>query len=374
MTVPLSPEDLRRLRLRSQRLAPRPAASAATVADLVRQLCGIQAQDPSAAALALRVRGTGLLASDVERARVHERSIIRTWAMRGTLHLVAAEDIGWLLPLLGPIFIRGNRRRYAELGLDEDVSARAIREIRDALASQGPLTRAELVARLAARGIRAEGQAAPHLLARAALEGHVCLGPDRDGKPTYVLLDDWVERGPSLSPDAALVELARRYLDAYAPAAPEDLASWSGIRIGQARAAWQRIADELIEVEGPGGPAWLPKTHAAWLDEPPPPAPVVRLLPSFDVYLLGYRGRDLAVTPEHARRIHPGGGVLRSTLLVDGRAAGTWRSTRRRDHLEVAIEPFAELAPAVRPGLDAEVADVGRFLGAGATVRLASPP
>jgi hypothetical protein len=359
--------------LRAQRLAPRWTDSTVAVADLVRHLGGAQAQDPSAAALALRVRGTGLVTADVERARIQERSIVRTWAMRGTLHLVAAEDLGWLLPLLGPIFVQGNRRRYAELGLDEDVSARAIRLIRDALASQGPLTRAELVARLAARGIRAEGQAAPHILGRAALEGHVCLGPDRDGKLTYVLLDDWVEQGSSLLPDAALVELARRYLAAYAPVGPEDLAAWSGIRIGQARAAWQGIADELVEVEGAGGPAWLPKTHAAWLEESPPPAPVVRLLPSFDVYLLGYRGRDLAVAPEHARRVHPGGGVLRPTLLVDGRAAGTWRRTRRRDRLEVVIEPFAELAAAVRLGIEAEVEDVGRFLRVEASFRLVSP-
>jgi hypothetical protein len=359
--------------LRAQRLAPRWPDSTVAVADLVQHLGGVQAQDPSAAPLALRVRGTGLMTSDVEQARIQERSIVRTWAMRSTLHFVAAEDLGWLLPLLGPIFIQGNRRRYAELGLDEDVSARAIRVIRDALASQGPLTRIELVARLAARGIRAEGQAAPHLLGRAALEGAVCLGPDRDGKPTYVLLDTWVERGRVLASDVALEELARRYLDAYAPAGPEDLAAWSGIRMGQARAAWQSIADELVEVESPGGPAWLPKTHAARLEEPPPPTPVVHLLPSFDVYLLGYRHRDLAVAPEHARRVHPGGGVLRPTLLVDGQAEGTWRSSRRRDRLEVVIEPFAELSPAVRPGLEAEAADVARFLGTEAMIRLVSP-
>ena len=116
-----------------------------SVAHVVKELCGIQAQEAPAAALALRVRTTGLVAADVEHARVQERTIVRTWGQRGTLHLLATEDLGWLLPLFGPIFIAGDRRRREELGLDEDTCARAIHIIRDALATHGPLTRAELV-------------------------------------------------------------------------------------------------------------------------------------------------------------------------------------------------------------------------------------
>src|SRR5258708_39514303 len=126
----------------------------------------------------------------------------------GRVHRVAREDLGWLLPLFGPLFIAGGRRRREELGLDEDTCTKAIRVIRDVLASQGALTRAELVEQLAARDIRLEGQARPHLLYRAALEGIICLGPDRGAEPTYVLLSDWVEPGrATLSPEAALTEL-----------------------------------------------------------------------------------------------------------------------------------------------------------------------
>src|SRR5207248_3232015 len=145
---------------------------------------GIQAQDANAAALAVRVRSTGLVAADVEHARVQERTIIRSWGMRGTLHLLATEDIGWLLPLLGPIFIAGDRRRREELGLDEDTCTRGMRIIRDVLATHGPLTRAEIVEQLATHGLRLEGQTRPHLLSRAALEGVICLGPDRGSEPT----------------------------------------------------------------------------------------------------------------------------------------------------------------------------------------------
>ncbi len=176
---------LRALRLRAQWLdQPRPAGPA----EVVRNLCGVQAQDANAAALSIGVRAEGLTAGDVALARLEERSLIRTWAMRGTLHLLAAEDIGWLLPLLAPGLIAGNARRYAELGLDADTLARSLRALQDALAREGPLTRAEIVARLAERGISLAGQARAYLVQRAALEGLICQGPDRGAEPAYVLL------------------------------------------------------------------------------------------------------------------------------------------------------------------------------------------
>jgi hypothetical protein len=182
------------------------------------------------------------------------------------------------------------------------------------LADQGPLTRAELVEQLAARtGIRLEGQAAPHLLARAALEGVICLGPDRGAKPTYVLLADWIGAGPkapSLSKDAACAELARRYLAAYGPAEPDDFVAWSGLPVTDARAGWKSIVHELTDVEVAGRPAWMLKEHLEWLDEFPVQAPIVRLLPAFDTYLLGYQNRNLVVSPQYARRINAGGGMI----------------------------------------------------------------
>lgn len=372
--IRLSPDQVRRLRLRAQRLDPEyQDDTAAGVVGVVRALGGVQAQEPAAAALAVRARHAGLVAADVERARVDERAVVRTWCLRGTLHLVAAADLGWLLPLLGPIFMRGTRRRRAELGLDETTTTGGVDLLRDALAAAGPLTRAEIVERLGARGLHLEGQAAPHLIGHAALASVVCCGPDRGGKPTYVLLDDWANRGRALPREEALAELARRYVAAYGPTRPEDLAAWSGLPLGEARAAWANIAGELREVATDGGPAWLPAAHAAWLDEPPAGAAVVRLVPGYDPYLLGYRGRGFAVAPEHARRVHPGGGLLHPTLLIDGRALGTWRSARRRDRLEVTIEPFAAFPPEILPGLEAEAADVTRFLGAVADLRVAPP-
>src|SRR6266699_746397 len=370
MAISLSGDQVRLLRLRAQRLTPRSGDGVSDVGLLVKELCGIQAQDARAAALALRVRSAGLSAADVERARVQERTIIRTWGQRGTLHLLAAEDLGWLLPLFGPVFIAGSRRRRTELGLDEETCARGIRVMRETLASQGPLTRAEIVERLAIHGLHIEGQARPYLLYRAALEGVICLGPDHGIEPTYVLLNDWMQQSQSLPQEAAYMELVRRYLGAYGPATPEDMAAWSGLPISRIRAAWQHVADQLMEVESGGSAAWMLKTRAVWLDEPLVADRVVCLLPGFDIYLLGYQKRDLAVPQQHAKRINAGGGILHPALLVDGRAVGTWKSLRKKNHLDVIVEPFDRLAPEVYPGLEAEVADLARFLEVQASLQV----
>jgi hypothetical protein len=365
---------VRQLRLRAQRLHPQQARSITSVAQLLSEICGLQAQDQAAANLAVRARSAALTASDIERARLEERSIVRTWLMRGTLHLVAAEDVRWLLALLGPIFAQAGRRRRAQLGLDDDASAKGVRVIREALAGRGPLTRAEIAYALKQRGIPAEGQATIHLIGLAALQGIVCQGPERNAEPAYILLDDWIDRKLVRPADAGQVELARRFVAAYGPVGPDDLAYWSGLPTAQARTAWRLIGDELIEVKVAGQPVWLLESRADWLNESAARASIVRLLPAFDTYWLGYRDRAVALSPKYAKRVHPGGGIIHPALVVDGRARGTWRSKRKRRGVDVVVEPFEALPSVTRRDLDAEVADLARFLGVEATLSIAPPP
>jgi hypothetical protein len=365
------------LRLRAQRLMSQSSDGVTGVVEVVKQVCGIQGQDATAATLAVRVRSAGLVVVDVEQARVQDRTIIRTWGPRGTLHLLASDDIGWLQPLLGPVFVAGDRRRREELGLNEDICERGIHITGSVLAKHGSLTRSELFEQLANQGIHLGGQARPHLLFRAALEGLICLGPDCGTEPTYVLLNDWIgqeHKGHPLSEDEACAELTRRYLSAYGPAKPEDQAAWSGLPLSKIRTAWQHIADQLMEIEFAGSAAWMLKTCAAWLDELPVHTPIVRLLPRFDIYLLGYQKRDLAVQPQYAKRINAGGGIIHPTVLVDGRVVGVWKSKREKDHLSVVVEPFDELAPELYEGLEAEVTDLARFLGMPTTLHVLTSP
>ena len=112
------------------------------------------------------------------------------------------------------------------------------------------------------------------------------------------------------------------------------------------------------------------KTYEEWLDELPSATPIVRLLPRFDIYLLGYQKRDLAVPSQFAKRINAGGGIVHPTVLVDGRAVGTWKSKREKNHLVVMVEPFEHFAPEINAGLEMEVADIARFLGVNARLQV----
>ncbi len=375
MTLVLSDAQTLLLRLRGQRLSAREAGSSAAVASITKGVCGVQAQDERAAALSVSTRGTILKANDVERALVEERSIVRTWCMRGTLHLLPAEDVGWLMSLYGPVFIAKSRRRYQQLRLDEDTCARGVRFLQSSLSVDAPLTRAQIVELLAPQEIQLSGQASYHFLRRAALQGVLCFGPTVEGEPTYVLLQEWIQEGARMKREAALLELATRYLLGYAPAGFEDLVTWSGLPAGDLRAAWRDLASQAIEVKVGNTPALVPRSHEPWLKETKGRvgAPVVRLLPSFDTYLLGYRDRALVVASRYAKHIHPGGGVLHPTLVVDGRASGTWRLDRRSGGLDVVVQPFEKLAHPVRDGLDSEANRVSEFLGEPATL-IVHPP
>jgi hypothetical protein len=382
MTPLISAEQALGLRLRAQGLA---GARATGVAQAVRRAAGLQAQNTAACRLSVWTRSEGLHLDDVTRACNTDRTVVRSWLMRGTLHMVPAEDLRWLTALLGPATISRDRRRRHELGLDDGTCARALPAIRASLGTRGPLTRAELVGELRARGVEVDpsGQAPAHLMLYASASGLTCRGPDReDGEPCYVLVDEWVGDQVGARPAAAgdpeagsaLAELARRYLTAFGPATVADLASWAGIALGRARAAVGEVAGEFGEVALAGEPAWLagpvPAEAEAEGEGDAEAEPAVRLLPAFDTYLLGYRSRDLALDPAFARRINAGGGIIHPSVLVGGRVAGTWRLRPAGGRAVVAVEPFSALDGDLRAALEREVADLGRFLDADAVLQV----
>jgi hypothetical protein len=333
--------ELRRRRAAAQALD---RSGPAEPAALVARLLAVQAQDLRAARLALRARTEGLTAAAVD-AALGDRSLAVTWLMRGTLHLVAADDLGWLHGLTAPVRAATSARRLGQLGIAPDAADRAVAVIERALAGDGPRTRPELAERLAAAGLPTTGQATPHLLTLAAMRGVALLGPVRpDGAHAFVLARDWLGAAPPVSStgaarDRALAELARRYLAAHAPATAADLAAWSGLPLRDARAGLAAIGEQANR-QTPA-PARIPP----------------RVLAAFDPYMLGWKDRGFAVAPEHARRVHPGGGIVRAVATVDGAVVGTW--TRRAG--QVALDVFTEVGDRDRRALEREARDIAAF-------------
>jgi hypothetical protein len=332
----------------------------ASAPEIVARLLAVQAQDLRSARLALRARSDTLTAADVDRALSVDRSLVVGWLARGTLHLARREDYPWLLALTAPRALATSRRRLAEEGVSADEAERAVALVERALVAEGPVTRPELAERIAFRGIRTEGQATPHLVKLAVLRGVALLGPLRAGKQAFVSPRDWLGATPPFElsgagRDAALAELARRYLRGHGPATSADLSAWAGLALRDARAGLRSIADELVELDR--GLVDLAARDPSAARLPP------RLLPAFDPYLLGWKHRAFAVPAEHARRVHPGGGMLRAVATVDGLAAGTWSARRRGDRLAVDLELFSPLGWDVAALLETEAADVARFEG-----------
>jgi hypothetical protein len=348
-------DRLRQLRLRSQLLQ---AKGAGQPSDVARRLCGIQAQIPSAAALGIRARTSGVVAADVA-AALERRSLLRTWTLRGTLHVVAGEDVRWLLSLVGPVQVTAAKARFRQLGLDEETSARGIELIRRLIFERGPLLRSKLIPSLAETlKLPAVSRAPFHLVWRAALEGTVCLGPGgHDDDPTIVLLDDWLppERPPSR--DAALGELARRFLAGYGPAQPRDLATWAGLPVAVAHEGWHLLEGRLVELQSAGAPLWMLRPVEISTDVTHQGN--IRFLPHFDAYLLGYRNRDFALDPAFASRIQTGGGFLHPVVIADGRVIARWNLSRRGRPI-LRLEPFEGLDD-LAPEIDREIGDIERF-------------
>ncbi|MDX6335465.1 MAG: hypothetical protein QOG05_2805 [Streptosporangiaceae bacterium] len=356
-------------RAAAQQLSGPPARRAEEVAG---RLLAIQGQDPRGARLAVRARSQGLSAADIDHALTVDRSLVISWLNRGTLHLVRSEDYWPLHRLTTPQLETGCARRLAQEGIPPAEADRAAALIERCLASDGPLTRAQLAGRLQAAGVRTEGQALVFLLFLTSLRGISVRGPMIGKQHAHVLARDWV--GPpraALDPDAALGWLARRYLAGHAPAAEGDLAKWAGLPLRDARRALRNIAadvdvgeDGLVRLagaadetgrDGAARPGSRPGTPPGARPEPVLPPP--RLLGPFDPLLHGWQSRTAVLGPHEPDIVR--GGMFRSFALADGRAVGTWGVSGDQVSLTLLEPVSAEQHRA----LDADAEDVRRFLG-----------
>jgi|SRR3954447_7791114 hypothetical protein len=352
MTVRVvQPREVALLRLVAQRIAgPR----ATSPADAVGRLLAVQGQDYPGALLSVALRTSGAKRGDVE-AALDAGEIVRSWPMRSTLHLVPAEDLGWLMALCGPRVLAGAAKRRATLGLDEADAERARELAVEALSGGGRLGRSALLQRLADGGVDTSGQRGYHLLWYAAQTGTVVLGPTAGGggEQQFVLTDEWIRSPRRLAGDEALHELALRFFTGHGPAAVADLARWSGLTLTAVRTGLASARDRLVSLDVDGVEHWLDPSTADLLAEHRAEAEGLFLLPGFDEFVLGYADRSCAVPPEFAERIVPGGnGMFRATVVVGGRVVGTWRRTGSGARRRITAEPFTEFPDGVAAAIE----------------------
>jgi hypothetical protein len=333
-------------RLRAQLLSGTPAR---TVAGVTGHLLAIQAQDPRGARLAVRARTSGLLATDVDEALTADRSAVVSWLNRGTLHLVLAEDYWWLHQLTTTQLAAGNARRLAQEGVPPDDAERGVGVIERSLTAAGPLTRAELRERVAAAGVRTQGQAMVHILVLATLRGLIVRGPMRGAEQAFVLVRDWLGAPPPpMGREQALGLLARRYLAGHGPATDRDLAKWAGLPLGDARRGLAAIASGLADRDDGLASLAGPEEGSE--------VPGLRLLGAFDPLLLGWASRELFLAP--GGPVITTNGLFRPFVLVQGRGAALWSITGGK----VVTGPLRPLTAPEQAALAAETADVERFL------------
>jgi hypothetical protein len=316
--------------------------------DVAERLLAVQGQDPRGARLAIRARTAGLSAADVDRALTDDRSLLITWLNRGTLHLVRSEDYPLLQALTTPPLLTSSSRRLRQEGVSPGAAERGVETIEAVLADEGPLAAKQLKERLEAANVPIAGQAFIHLMFLAAVRGILVRGPLVGKQHAYALVRDWLGPQKPVDRDAALAELARRYLVGHGPAGDRDLARWAGLPLRDARAGLAAISSQLVERED--GLVDLAKRP------PAKPLPPPRLLGAFDPLLLGWTSREEVVGPH--RMLVTMNGIFRPFALVGGRAVATWRFAGGK----VAIEHLGKVTKKAAAALEADARGVEEFM------------
>jgi hypothetical protein len=313
----------------------------------------LQAQDLSSGKWSLGARLPGATEADVDQA-LAAGEILRTWPMRGTIHIVHPANAHWMLDLTGRRALNGLQARWDYLGLDKETVERGAEVLGEAV--QGTrMTRSQCLTTLNDAGIDTSGQRAYHLLWYASQIGVTCIGPNEGKEQTFVLLDEWAKDPRTPTRDEALALLARMYFQSHGPASRADFQRWTGLTATDSKKAIAGADLEAVSLDDqelltvPAETADLPR---------------MMLLPGFDEFMLGYKDRSLFMEPEHLRRVVPGmNGIFRPTVVERGRVIGTWGRKVMATSVRLTVTGFDSLKPAQRKALTAPAEQYAAFLG-----------
>ncbi|OIH92862.1 hypothetical protein BIU90_09770 [Curtobacterium sp. MCBA15_001] len=350
------------MRLAAQRIG----APGGTPVDVVAHMHAMQGQDLGQSLWAVGARALGVTRADV-RAAFDRGDLVRSWPMRGTLHVLQADTLRTLLSLTAERTLRGLARRARELGIDDALVARARDLTVEALHGGASRDRDGVFACWRAAGIDPTGGRGYHLLLHLSQQGLVAWGPTGRVGQELVLLDEWAPPAePVPDHDEALRRTLVGYLRGRGPATEADAAHWTKLPLGEVRRA-RAVAGDAVEELGDG--------LLALADRPEPRrSSAAHLLPGFDEYLLGYADRTGHLAAEHADRVVPGGnGMFLAMVVHRGQVVGTWRTTERTRDVRVTITPFRAMSDAALRAVEAAALPVGRFLGLPVVTTVAPP-
>jgi hypothetical protein len=345
-------KDIANLRLVNQQIA---GTKFTLPKEIVTWMGAMQAQDSAMVKWAVGVRLPNSTEKMIE-AALDGGDVIRTHVLRPTWHIVAADDLRWMLALTAPQIKVGMKSRNKQLGLTDALLTKSRKVLEKTLRDGNHSTREELIAALNKANIDTDENRASHIFMMAELDGLICSGATKNGKQTFSLLDERVPATRILGRDEALAALAKRYFTSHGPATLEDFDWWSGLSIGDARRALDMVKSDLVSEMVDGKVYWFVETHVKSKKS-------VFLLPAFDEFIISYKDRSATITFEDQKLAISNNGMFHPVILVDGESVGVWKRIFKKDEVIIQAEYFAQPKPALQKLIETAAVRYGAFLG-----------
>jgi hypothetical protein len=349
--------DIAQLRLYNQQIS---VSKFNHPADCIAWLGAVQAQDYLGALWAVGLRSQQSSEAAVEKA-IADKTIVRTWPMRGTIHFVAASDARWMLELLAPRVLSRSKGRLKQLELDETTLARSRKLLTKTLQGGKQMRRDALYRLLERSGISTAGQRGIHILAQLSQEGILCSGAREGKQHTFTLLQEWAPNARKMERDEALAEITRRYFTSHGPATLQDFMWWSGLTSTDAKAGIAMAKPHLVEDNMESQTYWLSPSTLG----PREKSPAIYLLPPFDEYTVAYKDRTAVLNSEHNRHVNTGYGIFAPIIVLNGQVVGSWKRAIKKDKVEISKNLFTsdEFTKAENRAFDTAVNRYAEFLG-----------
>lgn len=351
----MNPKNIKDIRLQNQQIA---SSKFKNARDLVKWMGALQAQDYPMSKWAVGIRIPGFTTEKVE-AALNKGDIIRTHLMRPTWHLVAADDIYWMLELTRPRILTTLRSRHKQLGITDDLLKKNRKILQKYFKWEKYAMRATLVKEYEKENILNNNNLISHLLLCAELDGLICSGPEMDNKPTYTLLENRVPYRLTNKKEESLALLATRYFQSHSPATLEDFTWWAGLSTGEAKTALEMIKTNLISETINHQTYWLSDQELT-IEKA---EKHIYLLPAYDEYIISYKYREQFISSKNQSKAISSNGMFWPVIVIDGLVSGLWKRTIKNNSVKIETDHFRSLNNSELRNLENAVVSYGRFVG-----------